>query len=264
MKNLLVIGDSFCLHRGERFPTSWITLLEQSTGCKVYGAGLDGRGWWQQNRWYKNNVNQLPDPKETAVIWCHTSAHRLPCDNDARVNPWVLSISDHNDPSNDIVPSIDPDGRLFRIARDFYSSPLYVEDFYAWAMVAWWKQLAIDLSSYKKVIHLFGFYDLGIGDKDRLNLLNTNSIVIDNPTLGALSRADTLSFNGGVGDQRINHFSDHNNAQLAKFLKETLDTTLPNSVKQITDLSQWEFEDRFFNFKNRAFAYGSFIKDFKK
>jgi hypothetical protein len=259
MKNLLVIGDSFCLHRGEQFPTSWVTQLGKLTGCNVYGAGIDGRGWWQQHRWYTENIKHLPAPADTAVVWVHTSPHRLPCDNDAKVTVKVLDIKDHTDPKEN-----SPHGKLLNLAKEFYSSPLYVEEFYTWAIVAWWKQLAIDLSSYKKVIHLFGFYDLGISDKDRLNLLNTNSIVIDNPTLGALSRADTLSFNGGVGDQRINHFSDHNNAQLAKFLKETLDTTLPNSVKQITDLSQWEFEDRFFNFKNRAFAYGSFIKDFKK
>jgi len=235
MKNLLIIGDSFCLHRGKKFPTSWITLLEKSTGCKVYGQGLDGRGWWQQKRWYENAIAQLPNPKETAVVWVHTSPHRLPCDNDAKVSIRVLDIEDHTDPKQH-----NPHGKLFNLAKEFYQSPLYVEEFYTWAIVAWWKQLAIDLLPYKKVVHLFGFYEYGVTDADRLNLLTTNSVVVNKPPLLSLCIADSDIH--ARKDTRINHFSDHNNTQLANFIKETLENTPLNTQTEIINLDQWKFE----------------------
>jgi hypothetical protein len=238
MKNILIIGDSFCLHRGEQYPTSWVRLLEQSTRCKVYGVGLDGRGWWQQHRWYKENIKSLPNPADTAVVWVHTSPHRLPCDNDAKVNVTVLDIEDCTAPGQS-----SPHGKLFNLAREFYSSPLYVEEFYAWAIVAWWKQLAIDLLPYKKVIHLFGFYEHGIADVDRLNLLTTNSVVVNKPPLISLSMAESsLPLRQIRQDPRINHFSNHNNAQLANFLRETLENTPVNTQTEITNLNQWKFE----------------------
>jgi hypothetical protein len=44
-------------------------------------------------------------------------------------------------------------------------------------------------------------------------------------------------------DPRINHFSDHNNTQLANFLKETLENTPLNTQTEITNLDQWKFEE---------------------
>lgn len=236
MKNLLVIGDSFCLHRGENYPTSWVTQLGKLTGCNVYGAGIDGRGWWQQNRWYKENIKRLPDPADTAVVWVHTSPHRLPCDNDAKVSIRVLDIEDHTDPKEN-----SPHGKLLNLAKEFYLSPLYVEDFYTWAIVAWWKQLAIDLLPYKKVIHLFGFYEYGITDADRLNLLTTNSVIVNKPPLLSLCMADSNL--PTREDPRINHFGDHNNTQLAMFLKEILENAPLNTQTEITNLAQWKFEE---------------------
>jgi len=236
MKNLLVIGDSFCLHRGEQFPTSWVTQLGKLTGCNVYGAGIDGRGWWQQHRWYKENIKHLPDPADTAVVWVHTSPHRLPCDNDAKVTVKVLDIKDHTDPKEN-----SPHGKLLNLAKEFYSSPLYVEEFYTWAIVAWWKQLAIDLLPYKKVVHLFGFYEYGITDADRLNLLTTNSVVVNKPALPSLCMADSNL--PTREDPRINHFGDHNNTQLAMFLKEILENAPLNTQTEITNLAQWKFEE---------------------
>jgi hypothetical protein len=120
---------------------------------------------------------------------------------------------------------------------------LYVEEFYAWAIVAWWKQLAIDLLPYKKVIHLFGFYEHGIADVDRLNLLTTNSVVVNKPPLISLSMAESsLPLRQIRQDPRINHFSNHNNAQLANFLRETLENTPVNTQTEITNLNQWKFE----------------------
>jgi hypothetical protein len=162
------------------------------------------------------------------------------------------------------LPEYDPNGKLFKIAKDFYSSPLYVEKFYAWAMIAWWKELNIELSKFHKVIHLFGFPDLGVNDTDRLLLRSANSIVVDNPSLGVVSKADNPSFNGGKIDDRINHFNEHNNKQLANFLAVVVNDTQPNSVIQIDNLDDWQFEDKLFNFKNRFFKYGTFFKDFKK
>jgi hypothetical protein len=261
MKNLLIIGDSFAQRRCN---LSWISLLGNRLDAKVYGIGLPGQSWWKQWEWYQSNSKNLPDASETTIIWVHTSAHRLPCETDARINPWVLFIDDHNDPSNDILPQSDPDGKLFKIAKDFYSSPLYVEKFYAWAMIAWWKELNLELSKFHKVIHLFGFYDLGVNDTDRLLLRSTNSIVVDGPSLGALSKADKPSFEGGATDNRINHFNEHNNEQLSKFLAVVVNNTQPNLIIQIDNLDDWQFEDKLFNVKNKFFRYGTFFKDFKK
>jgi len=263
MKNLIVIGDSFCLYRGDKYPNSWVTQLGSSMDCKVYGEGLDGRSWWKQQEWFDNNSKTLPDPEQTAVVWCHTSAYRLPCETDAQVNPWVVKINDHNDPSNDIKSRHDPDGKLFYLAKEFYQSSLFVDKFYAWAMTAWWKELAQTLSPYKKVVHLFGFYDHNVTDGDRLSLLAPNSVVVTNPSLGAVSKCDLKDFAGGVGDSRINHLNDHNNQQLARFLKNVLCNVVTNSTVEIDNLSDWQFENtpaersQVLRFK----SYGTFIKN---
>lgn len=262
MKNLIIIGDSFCRQRGKEYPTSWVTQLGQQLDCKVYGAGLSGRGWWQQQEWFDLNLKSLPPPLESAVIWCHTSAYRLPCESDASVNPWVVRINDHTDPSNDITSKFDPDGKLFYLARDFYQSPLFVDKFYAWAMKAWWKELAVTLAPYKKVIHMFGFFDYNVTDIDRLALLAPNSVIVTSPSLGGLSTCDLKDFVGGVGDTRINHFNQHNNYQLSLFLKNALQNAKLNSTVEIDNLANWKFETKPSELNSilRWKSYGAFIK----
>lgn len=254
MKNLIVIGDSFCLARGPEFPNSWVTQLGQSTNCKVYGTGIYGRSWWKQHEWFSLNSEDLPDPKETAVIWCHTSAHRLPCETEAEINPWVVRGR-----KEDLSRFNNSDPELFKLARDFYQSPLYVEKFYVWAMTAWWKELAITLATYKKVIHLFGFHDYGMSDSDRLTLVASNSVVVTAPSLGSLSKCDSKDFVNGHSDTRQNHLNEHNNHQLAVFIKNTLDNTDTNTTVEINDLDQWMFEIPFES--SLKHNYGYWIKD---
>lgn len=262
MKNLIVIGDSFCRQRGIEYPTSWVTQLGQQLDCKIYGEGLPGRGWWQQQEWFDLNLHKLPQPNDTAVIWCHTSAYRIPCESDASVNPWVVRIDDHMDPSNDITSNFDPDGKLFYLARDFYQSPLFVDKFYTWAMKAWWKELAVTLAPYKKVIHMFGFFDYNVTDIDRLALLAPNSVIVTSPSLGGLSTCDFKNFVGGVGDTRINHLNDHNNLQLALFLKNVLCNARLNSTVKVDNLNDWKFETQPMERSKilRWKSYGAFIK----
>lgn len=259
IKNLLIIGDSYCAKRTEEDPHSWVNLIRDSTGYNIYGKGIHGRGWWQQQCWYDNNIATLPNPTETAVIWCHTSAYRLPCETDASITPWVLQIDDHYDSTNDIRPRFDPDGKLFKTAKEFYTSPLFVEEFYAWAMVAWWKQLSIELLPYNKVIHLFGFFDNLITDNNRLELLAKNSVVVTNPSLLWISRSEESSFVGGSRDDRANHLNIHNNAQLSKFLVDTLNNTPPRTTREINNLDQWELVKN----KPNQPSDGSFFKQFK-
>jgi hypothetical protein len=264
MKHLIVIGDSFCAKRGDSYPNSWVTKLGEYTGREVHGIGIPGESWWKQHVWFANNLKNLPPPEDTVIVWSHTSAHRIPCEIDARVNPWVVRIDKHTDASNDIEAKHDPDGKLFHLARDFYQSPLYVEKFYAWAMVAWWKELAITLAPYKKVIHMFGFHDYCVSDQDRLVLLAPNSIVVTEPSLGGISKCDSTSFAGGVGDTRMNHLSEHNNNQLALFLKDVVDNTPTNSTIKIDNFDQWKFEIPYnANYPLWKF-YGYFIKNLSK
>ena len=252
MKNLIVIGDSFCVHRDPAYPNSWVSQLGRMTNCKVYGAGFAGRSWWKQHKWFNLNLKDLPAPKETGVVWCHTSAHRLPCDNETQINPWVVR-------GNKEDLSKFKDSTLLKLARDFYQSPLYVEKFYTWAMAAWWRELAMTLSPYKKVIHLFGFHDYGMADSNRLALVASNSVVVMTPSLGSLSKCDSKDFHYGHGDTRMNHLNEHNNHQLAVFVKNTLDNADTNTTVEIDNLDQWKFEIPFDS--NLKHNYGFFIKD---
>lgn len=238
MSNLLIIGDSFCESRA---PESWCYQLGEMTNSMVHGKGLPGQSWWQQYKWFNDHLTSFPDPSETTIIWCHTSAHRLPHSGNAHINPYVLLI-DQTDPSNEIDAKTDPTGKLFQLAKEFYSSDLYVEEFYAWSMVAWWKELSKVLLPYKKVIHIFGFSDVGISDSDRLNLLSSNSVVVTSPSLSKLSFCENKSFIGGYDKGRHNHFNAHNNTQLAKFLMYAMQ--LPNrSVTTVNNINDWQLPD---------------------
>jgi hypothetical protein len=262
IKNIIVIGDSFCASRPPWFPASWVSQLGQLTGCEIYGVGLGGRSWWKQQEWFDNNQKSLPDPNETAVVWCHTSAHRIPCASDAKINPWVVEITDHKDPTNDIQKDIDPNGKLFRLAKEFYLSDLYVEKFYAWAMQAWWQELALKLKPYRLALHFFAFNDLGIDYDDRLELLSDNSIVVVEPTLSAISKAEDYDFAGGAGDTRLNHFNAHNNLKLAEFVANTLQTVAGNSIVSVNNLSEWKLKTAVESskFGNHKSKYGFAIK----
>jgi hypothetical protein len=239
---LLIVGDSFCVNRTS--PASWVNILKNLyPKSKITGKGFSGQSYWHQRRWFLENFSK--NPENTSIIFCHTSALRLPCFRDVPITPWVLSIDDPSSKSNELL-NYDEDNRIYNLARSFYSSELYDERFYIWTNEKWYHELSTLTKNFSKVIHLFGF-DF---KEDKKPMLQKNSILCTT-LLRSLSVAELgcnesmpLSMVFGGPDPRVNHFNSHNNIQLALFLKNVLDDTKLGSIVKIKNLSEWDLKDK--------------------
>lgn len=252
--NICVVGDSFCGHRSNAefellrsFPWSWVNLLSTDYGKNVIGKSFPGQSYYHQRRWFYQNFQNIKDQGNTVLIFCHTNSSRLPHNNNFPVTSWVTKTKKESD-SNELK-HFDPDGKLFDLANDFFSSNLFVKDFYSSVMLSWLAELPELTRNFKKVIHFFGFDDkLGqlpdhrhtftIGD-----LVTDNSVVVLN-TLVSMTFAERGTTNtfGGPDVEHANHWNKHNNFSMFEEVKHIIEQVPGKSYYEF-DLAKWNLVD---------------------
>lgn len=241
MKQILILGDSFCRER--ELQTDWPVALANKLNVRLEGCGFGGQGFWSQRRWLMENLEKFG--KDTVLVICHSDWSRLPCNKNWPITTWVLdesqTINGNTLPENSELRGVDPSGKLTKVAQDFYQSELYVDDFYKWALQSWFAELNTMHSKFYQVIHLTGFKLV-----KELLLQHQMLGVTVTTSLGSIALCeDNGKFRMGP-DTRRNHMSEHNNQQLAEFLFSLITNSQPKETTCITNLSKFKFETKRF------------------
>lgn len=194
MKNLLVVGDSFCHYRSQ--PQDWPVHLSSLLGRNLIGFGLPGVAWW----WTKSYLNKIAKSKAFAaadiVVMCHTDPYRM-----------IGSRRQVNFGNPDIPSKV----------SEVYHKYIANEPFLEWAYQHWFQEVNM-LMSDKKTLHIQNF------PSSRFCFADLQGLRLNWPTLFEHSMQDlgTDVIDGFLYDQRRNHFSVQGNLALAEFLHDMI------------------------------------------
>lgn len=228
--NLLITGDSFCEHRHRG---SWPFYLQQYYNIHLKGFG--GQSWWHSRRWLLKNMPS--DQSNTVLIFFHTSPFRLPAIKNVAITPWIMRVKSESGRQSELSESDDPDGSLAEAAVKFYSSELFVQEFYIWAQESFIQQLAAESANFKKVIH---FTSVGGLSQDAIKSLVTSNSVVCTSVLKEWSMAETGETLFGGPDKRLNHFNQHNNIAFSKYVHQLIEHQATGTQVQINNIADWD------------------------
>lgn len=193
MKNLIVVGDSFCSY-SEGWPRTLATELNLNLVC--HGAG--GQPWWNARNFITHLSPNIIDNAEY-IVFAHTNAERLPT-----LNEQIGKINHFKSPETEIEKAI-----------SLYYKYIHEQEFITWAHQQWFKEIT-ERWKHKKLCHLHCFpWSLRYS-----NLLQGINITTNLAALSLNERGSTKLdlFN----DNRSNHFNTHNNTQLGLQLADQL------------------------------------------
>ena len=191
MKNLIVVGDSFCASPG------WPQELARLLDLNLIVAGFSGQHWWSYKNFLDNLTSEQLD-NAALIVFAHTFTQRIPNLNEE------LSKVDFYNP--DLNKEIDQAVKL-------YFKHIHNDEYGEWAQQQWFKEIKAKYSSKIRTIHLHAFpWTWAIRD-----LLGGMQV---SPNLSSISLDEIASKEFRlVHDSRDNHFSSSNNKTLARELE---------------------------------------------
>lgn len=206
MKNIIIVGDSFCASS-----TGWPGLLAQKLNLNLISHGQGGQPWWNAKK-FLDVVDQSTINYAEYMIFVHTNADRIPTSN------TKIGLVDHSVNS----------GTEIENAIQLHYKYIHDAEFLNWAQKQWFRDIG-HRWAHKKLVHLHSF-PWSLQHADLLTGLNitTNLCSISLNELGA----EKLTL---FNDQRNNHLNDHNNAELADQLAQLLENFQSESVCLSTD-----------------------------
>lgn len=209
MKNIIIVGDSFCSSA-----TEWPTYLANYLDLNLISYGQGGQPWWSAKKFIDTISNSDLDNTDV-MIFVHTNAERIPTSNQS------IGLIDHSSvATNEIAQAV-----------QLYYKYIFDPEFINWAQQSWFLEINRRFA-HKQVVHLHSF-PWSRSNEHLLAGLNitTNLCAISLNELGA--KEFTL-FN----DTRANHLNNHNNRKLAQQLAERIKDYRPQSVE--LDVSEFE------------------------
>lgn len=256
-KYICIVGDSFAGNRAESMPGmksldwSWVNLIEANNSGRLIGKSFPGQSFWHQRRWFMQNMSDWPHAADTVLIFVHTESHRLPHRRDVPITGQLFHAN-RNDPKQNEIFGIDPSGALFDLAKTFYCSSMYVEEFYKFSFIAWLKELNEITVNYKKVIHFFGFNNGLSNLTDEIsnfslaNLAQANSTPVTNTlvSLTLAERGSPSAFGGpDNGPDVQNHLNKRNNLEFAKFVQYLMSSESMPGVPREIPIERFDLKD---------------------
>lgn len=193
MKNIIVVGDSFCSD-----PNGWPSILATKLKLNLICHGVGGQPWWNARRFI---TSLLPDIINNAeyIVFAHTNKDRIPTSNEK------IGLVNHSKP---------PESEIEQ-AIHFYFKYIQDPEFVNWAHEQWFIEIS-RMFGHKKLCHLHCF-PWTLDSSYLLSGLNINT----NLTALSLNELGVTHFNL-FDDTRTNHFNKHNNHQLGLQLAEQL------------------------------------------
>ena len=209
MKNLIVVGDSYC-----SYSEGWPRMLANKLNLNLVCHGAGGQPWWDARNFITKLEPTVINDAEF-IVFAHTNAERLPTTNKK------IGIIDHSkDPSTEIETAI-----------HLYYKYIHEQEFISWAQQQWFIEIS-RLWGHKKLCHLHCFP----WSVEYSNLL-TGLNVTTNLTALSLNEVGATHFRL-FADNRGNHFNPHNNQQLGLQIADLLKNYADQSVE--LDVSKFD------------------------
>lgn len=225
VKDILIIGDSFCSNRTKKY--SWpqvllSNLIEKEYDSKIIprGKGFSGGAWWAYR---KVLLEELKIHVPKVLIICHTEPFRLPNDRDYGIN--FTSVE---------TQVIDIDNKNYKmpkevaVASELYYKHLFSFDFYNWSVSKWFEELDQVCENYgiEKVIHFYCF------EGDYTNYTFKKGITID-PPLITYAEEPKIKF-WKFKSVTINHYTPDGNRLFGEALAKLI-KNYPGDGRRITE-----------------------------
>jgi hypothetical protein len=209
VKNLIVVGDSFCSY-SEGWPRTLANELNLNLIC--YGEG--GQPWWNARNFITTLSHVIIDNTEI-IVFAHTSPNRIPTLNDD-----IGKVDHSKKAETEIEKSI-----------HLYYKYIHDQSFIDWAHKQWFCEISRVWSN-KKLCHLHCF-PCTVKYSDLLQGIN----ITTNLTAISLNELGSTEFNL-FNDKRSNHFNQHNNIQLGLQIAEQLKNYSNRTIE--LDISKFE------------------------
>ena len=193
MKNIIVVGDSFCASQH-----MWPAELAKHLGLNLVGQGIGGASWWPSRHFVMSLPQETIDATEV-MVFAHTNSTRIPT-----LDPELFSFDYGVDPQNEIENAV-----------SLYYKYILDQQFMDWAQQQWFMEIAQRWSD-KKLCHLHCF-------PWTTNYQNLMTGLVVQPSLSAISlneiSANKLNL---FNDNRHNHMNEKNNKALAQELSRMI------------------------------------------
>ena len=197
MKNIIVVGDSFCSAQ-----QLWPTQLANYLGLNLVGQGISGGSWWPVRHFLMSLPQETIDATEV-VVFAHTSSGRIPT-----VNQDLGRFDYRSRPQNEMQTAV-----------QLYYKYIFDDQFLDWAQQQWFREID-QLWGHKKICHLHCF-PWTVRDQHLLSDLTVQ------PNLSAISLNEISAKDLNLfDDNRPNHFNEHNNCVLAQELARMISSGL--------------------------------------
>lgn len=194
MKNLIVLGDSFCSN-SMFWPSYLANALERNLICYTNGAG---QSWWDARHWLEHLDENLLDDCDI-MVFAHTNADRIPSTN------RELGLINHSvPPTTEIEKSI-----------HLYYKYIHNQNFLHWAQQQWFREISRTYGQ-KYLVHLHCF-PWTLEYRHHLQGLN----ITTNLTALSLNEIGSKEF-ALYSDDRPNHLNEYNNEVLAIQLSDLI------------------------------------------
>jgi len=183
MKNIIIVGDSFCSSAN-----GWPSILAETLNLRLILNGSAGMHWWATHE-FLDKLSQKDKDDCEVIIFAHTLYTRIP----SSMNFEVLASSE------------------MKQAVKLYKKYIFNNNFLRWAEIQWYKEISAQWSHIKLInLHSFPFSAPRIEYLDGVNVL---------PNLAAISLNEIDMQQGEmISDTRLNHLSETNNLVLAEQL----------------------------------------------
>ena len=194
MKNLIVVGDSFCAGQG------WPQLLANYLNLNLIVAGFSGQHWWSYRHFLTQTLKEDDFKNTDFVVFCHTFSERIP-----NLNSELASVTPLKKPRTELEQAV-------ALYYKYIENAPYAE----WAQEKWFEEINQRYSKNVKTVHLHVTH----ATWEIRNLLGGMQVY---PSLTSLS-IDELGVENHIlyDDTRNNHFSRKNNTILAQQLAELM------------------------------------------
>lgn len=249
MNNIVFVGDSYCSawtghsviphrHRQQPFQpgvyTSWLDVAASQLGLNLYSFGFAGASWFYSRQQLFFQMTYDPDWIRTVdlMVFCHTNSHRYNTqDSDIGVEMLETNYTPHPDDSR-----YKHKQNLSKSLRT-WALDLVDNTYQDYAQQQWFHEIA---RSFKDVpqIHFNNYpFTVDIAKELLPGMVYTTPLV--HISLGEATGTDAEILKKAMThDQRVNHFSAHNNQALGQLVVDSAQNYQPGA--RPIDLTKFE------------------------